>query len=156
MLRGLLPASWSLARVGWGSRSPPSLTGSASARPPALAKVVTTMDETEEIAGPVVVPLPREIDLTNAESVTRDLDAAFAPGVRVVIGDLTSTTFCDSAGIRALALAHQHAVDSKVQLRLALQSGGTVWRVLEIMDLMAVLAIYPSVEAAQSGPGRPA
>jgi anti-sigma B factor antagonist len=115
-----------------------------------------TMDETGKMAGPVVVPLPREIDMTNAESVTRDLDAAFAPRVRVVIGDLTSTTFCDSAGIRALALAHQHAIDSKVQLRLALQSGGAVWRVLEIMDLIAVLATYPSVEAAQAGPGHSA
>jgi anti-anti-sigma factor len=112
------------------------------------------MDETEEIAGPVVVRLPREIDMTNAEAVTRDLDAAFVPGVRIVIGDLTSTTFCDSAGIRALALAHQHALDSRVQLRLAVQPTGAVRRVLEIMDLVTVLAIYPSVEAAQALPER--
>jgi anti-anti-sigma factor len=111
------------------------------------------MDEIDEIAGPVVVPLPREIDMTNAEAVTRDLDAAFASGVRIVIGDLTSTTFCDSAGIRALALAHQHAVDSKVQLRLAVQPAGAVRRVLEIMDLVSVLAVYPDVEAAQAEPG---
>ena len=91
--------------------------------------------------------------MTNAENVTRDLDAAFGPGIRVVIGDLTSTTFCDSAGIRALALAHQHAVDSRAQLRLALQPAGAVWRVFEIMDLVTVLAVYPSVESAQAGPG---
>ena len=108
------------------------------------------MDETRELAGPVVVPLPREIDMTNAESVTAELVAAFAPGVQVV-GDLTSTTFCDSAGIRALALAHQHATQAKVQLRLAVPPDGAVRRVLEIMDLVAVLAIYPSVELAVAG-----
>ncbi len=109
------------------------------------------MDETPEIAGPVVVPLPHEIDMTNADSLTGQLIAAFAPGVEAVVGDLMSTTFCDSAGIRALALAHQHAVQAKVQLRLAVPSDGAVRRVLEIMDLVAVLAIYPSVELALAG-----
>ncbi|HEX9065373.1 MAG TPA: STAS domain-containing protein [Streptosporangiaceae bacterium] len=106
--------------------------------------------------GPVVVHLPGEIDMTNAEDVTRDLAAAFRPGASIVVGDLTSTTFCDSAGIRALALAHQHAAQAGIQLRLAVAADGPVRRVLEIMDLTAVLAIYPSVEAASSGPAGPA
>ena len=113
------------------------------------------MDESHEIADPVVVSLPREIDMTNADSVTGDLIAACAPDAGVVVGDLTSTTFCDSAGIRALALAHQHAALAKIQFRLAVRPDGAVRRVLEIMDLVAILAIYPSVETALTGSAGP-
>ncbi len=119
--------------------------------PAPFTKVALAMDETHELGGPVVVPLPGEIDMTNSEAVTGELVAACTPGVQVVVGDLTSTTFCDSAGIRALALAHQHAVRTSVQLRLAVPPDGAVRRVLEIMDLVAVLAIYPTVEAALAG-----
>ncbi|MGI9008689.1 MAG: STAS domain-containing protein [Streptosporangiaceae bacterium] len=109
------------------------------------------MDETHEVTGPVVVPLPPEIDMTNAERVSGELIAAARPGRRVVVGDLTATTFCDSAGIRALGVAHQHASRAKVQLRLAVAPDGAVRRVLEIMDLVAVLSVYPSVADAVAG-----
>lgn len=106
------------------------------------------MDETNDVDDVVIVPLPSEIDMTNNEIVTRDLLAALRPGVRVIVADLTATTFCDSAGIRSLALAYQQSAQSNVDLRLAVSPDGPVRRVLEIMDLVNVLAIYPSVEAA--------
>ena len=114
-------------------------------------KVTVAMDETHDVDEVVVVRLPREIDMTNTKVVTRDLLAARAPGVRVIVADLTSTTFCDSAGIRALAQAHQQTARSNVGLRLAVAPGGAVHRVMEIMDLATVLAIYPTVEAAVAG-----
>lgn len=113
-----------------------------------------TMDEAGEVTAPFVVSLPREIDMTNAESVLHDLVAACRPGIRVVIGDLTSTTFCDSAGLRSLALASRRAAEAEVELRLAVPPAGAVQRVLEITDLVAVLVLYPSVEAAAAGAGR--
>lgn len=109
------------------------------------------MDESNDVGGVVVVPLPREIDMTNNEIVSRDLLAALRPGIRVIVADLTSTTFCDSAGIRALALAHQQSAQSSIGLRLAVPPDGPVQRVLEIMDLVTVLAVYPTVEAALAG-----
>jgi anti-anti-sigma regulatory factor len=57
----------------------------------------------------VIVPLPAEIDIANAEDVGQQLRAAFAPGVTVVIADLGSTTFCDTSGARQLVLAHKRA-----------------------------------------------
>ena len=50
----------------------------------------------------VVVALPAEIDMANADQVGQQLGSAFAPGVRTVIADMTATTFCDSSGIGML------------------------------------------------------
>ncbi len=115
----------------------------AQAPRPACAKV-----------SPMVVTLPAEIDVTNAGRVGAGLQAAFAPGVTTVVADMTATTFCDSRGIRALVLAHKHAAASGAQLRLVVTSAG-VLRVMGVLGLDAVLAIYPSLQealAVQPGP----
>lgn len=106
------------------------------------------METNEALSRPVVVVLPAEIDMTNADRVVAELSAAFAPGVHIVVADMTATTFCDSAGIRGLTRVHQKATGSGRRLRLAVVAGGAVSRVLEIMDLTSVLHVYPSVDAA--------
>jgi anti-anti-sigma regulatory factor len=58
---------------------------------------------------PVIVTLPAEIDTANADSVCTQITAKFASGARVVIADMTATTFCDTSGTRALVLACRHA-----------------------------------------------
>lgn len=50
-----------------------------------------------------VVSLPGEIDVTNAAGVLALITAALAPGVTVVIADLTATRFCDSATLQLMA-----------------------------------------------------
>jgi len=109
---------------------------------------------------PVVVGLPAEIDVTNAEQVFSQLCAALGPGVDVVIADLTSTVFCDSSGLRHLLFAQQRARESDAQLRLAIPLGCPVRRVLELTGADRLLAIYPDLtEAATEGllvPPRPA
>jgi anti-anti-sigma factor len=96
----------------------------------------------------VVVVLPEEIDMTNADDLAAQLRDAFVHGVKVVIADLTSTRFCDSAGVRGLTLVHQRAAASGRRLNLAVAADGPVSRVLHLMDLTSVLNVYPSVEAA--------
>src|SRR5262245_40882234 len=108
----------------------------AQAQPPAGAR-----------AGPAVVTLPDEIDAVNAERVGADLQAAFGPGVTVVVADMTATTFCDSAGIRALVLAHSQAAASGAELRLAVSSA-SVLRILALVGLDGLLAVYPSLPEA--------
>lgn len=46
--------------------------------------------------------LTREIDLANATSVGKELNAALGPGVGIVIADMSATRFCDTSGIHAL------------------------------------------------------
>jgi anti-anti-sigma regulatory factor len=47
---------------------------------------------------PVIIALPAEIDMANADRVGRQLGSAFAAGVTTVIADMRVTRFCDSSG----------------------------------------------------------
>jgi anti-sigma B factor antagonist len=97
---------------------------------------------------PVLVMLPAEIDASNAGDVRDQLTAAaLGPGVRIVVADMTATTFCDSMGVRALLIAHRRAADNGADLWL-LRPGQAVLRVLEIMGIDQVLTIRQSLEDA--------
>jgi anti-sigma B factor antagonist len=98
-------------------------------------------------ADAVVVTLPVEIDMTNADSVGSDLSAALGPGVKVVVADLTSTVFCDSGGLRNLVMSYHKAAASGAELRLAVRSNA-VLRVIELTGILKLMGVYPSVEAA--------
>jgi anti-anti-sigma factor len=99
-------------------------------------------------AWPVLVVLPDEIDITNARDVRDQLTAAVAqPGVRIVIADMTATTFCDSMGARALVQAHKRAAANGAELRL-LRPCPAVLRIAELLGLDQVLAIYDSLADA--------
>ena len=95
----------------------------------------------------IVVHLPGEIDLANAASVGEELNAAFGPGVGIVIADMSGTRFCDTSGIHALVVAHQRAKVNNVEF-LVVVLPGEVRHVLEILHLDTVLAIYPRLDVA--------
>ena len=97
----------------------------------------------------MVVKLPTEIDVTNADDVRDELLTAVGSGAAVVIADMTGTTFTDTMGVRALVLAHQHAAANGGQLRLALSSR-MLLRVLSAMGFDGYFSIYPTVAEAQA------
>jgi anti-anti-sigma factor len=97
--------------------------------------------------GPAVVALPAEIDMANADGVGEQLCSAFAPGVSMVVADMTLTVFCDSYGMRALVLARRFAADCHAQLRLVV-SHPSVLQVLRLAGLDRLLPVYPSLGAA--------
>lgn len=97
--------------------------------------------------GTIVVTLPAEIDLANADRVGADLNAAFGPGVGVVVADLSGTRFCDSSGIRELVLAHKRARASRTLFRVVVKPG-EIRRVLDILRLDTVLNLYPRLDLA--------
>ena len=105
------------------------------------------MNDHRAPAGPLVVKLPPEIDLSNSEQVGKDLRAAFQPGASVVIADLTVTTFCDTSGARTLLVASKEASAAHIELRLAVQEGN-VRRTMQLLGLDHVLRIYPTVADA--------
>jgi anti-sigma B factor antagonist len=100
----------------------------------------------------VVVTLPAEIDMANADCVSEQIAAAFAVGPKAVIADMTVTTFCDSTGIRVLVLAHKRAAADGAELRL-LRPCRRVLRIMEVLGVDAVLPIYHSLEQALAGGG---
>lgn len=106
------------------------------------------------LAIPEIVRLPVEIDAGNADQVRGELSAAARPGVAAVVGDMTATRFCDSAGVRALLLAQDAAVRAGGQLRLVTTSA-PVLRVLSVLGVDRLFQIYPTLAAAlAAGPPR--
>jgi hypothetical protein len=52
-------------------------------------------------APPVIVTLPAQLDAAAAEQAAGQITAAFTPGVRVVIADLTAAACCDRSAVDA-------------------------------------------------------
>jgi anti-sigma B factor antagonist len=113
------------------------------------------MDDDVAGAAPVVVTLPAEIDIANADQVFGRLCLAIGSGAGLVIADLTGTDFCGSAGIGAVLMARDRAAAEGVQLRLALQPSGPVRSLFELMGLDQKLPIYPSLGHALAGDQAP-
>lgn len=99
-------------------------------------------------AMPVVVRLPAEIDVTNSGQVYDQLVAAAAPGVGLVIADMTATSFCDSSGMHAIMHAHESVVARGIRLRLAVPPGGSVRRVLQLTGVGALMPVYATLQEA--------
>jgi anti-sigma B factor antagonist len=95
-----------------------------------------------------VVSLPGEIDVTNAAEVLASITAALAPGVTVVIADLTATRFCDSAALRHLLLAHHQVARVGARLRLAIPPRGPVGRVIELTGINRYVPVYATLQLA--------
>jgi anti-sigma B factor antagonist len=98
-----------------------------------------------------VVSLPAEIDISNAGQVREDLLSVLNQGAALLIADLSKTTFCDSAGVGALARALRRARASQSEMRLVVGSRA-VRRVLSLTGVDRLLGIYPTVSAALAGP----
>ena len=94
-----------------------------------------------------VVSLPVEIDITNADRVREDLLSLLNQGAALLIADLSKTTFCDSAGISALARGFRRAEASQSDMRLVVGTPA-VQRVLALTGIDRLLDIYPSVAAS--------
>ena len=102
-----------------------------------------------------VMTLPAEIDITNADQIREDLLSVLNQRAVLMIADLSKTTFCDSAGVGALARSFRRAEASQSEMRLVV-STPAVLRVLTLTGVDRLLDIYPSVTAALTGPLDPA
>jgi anti-sigma B factor antagonist len=94
-----------------------------------------------------VVSLPAEIDITNADQVREDLLSVLNQGAALLIADLSNTTFCDSAGVSALARGFRRAEASRSEMRLVV-TAPAVARVLALTGIDRLLGLYPSVAAS--------
>lgn len=94
-----------------------------------------------------VVRLPAEIDLTIADDLREALLSVLNQGALALIADMTTTTFCDSAGITALIRAARRAEANDASMRLAAVTP-SVQRVFTLVGIDRLIDIYPSVSAA--------
>jgi anti-sigma B factor antagonist len=98
----------------------------------------------------VVVTAPAEIDLANVSSLSDQLtNVCGSPDVITV--DMTATTFCDSAGIHALARAAELAAANGGELRLAI-GGSPIRRILQLTGLDQFIPVYRDVQQSLAAP----
>ena len=95
----------------------------------------------------MVVTLPAEIDITNADAIGAALSFAIARSAGIVIADMTGTRFCNSSGISMLVQAHRQAAANQAELRLVVLCAA-VLRALKLVRMDFLLPIYPSLDAA--------
>jgi anti-sigma B factor antagonist len=94
---------------------------------------------------PVVTP-PAEIDVANAEAFSAALAAAGRDQATIVV-DMTSTEFCDSSGISALAGAVLRAQSAGGELRLVVGSPA-VRRVLNVTGMDQICVMFDQLAEA--------
>lgn len=95
--------------------------------------------------------LPAEIDIANADQVRLDLLAALNRGCPVIIVDMTRTTFCDCAGVRALLRAASRALSVGVEIRVVARAT-PVLRTFELTGMQLALRVYRTIADAVRGP----
>jgi anti-sigma B factor antagonist len=94
---------------------------------------------------PIVTP-PLEVDLHNAEAFGAALTAASRDHATVVV-DMSSTEFCDSSGLSALAAAVLRAQAAGGELRLVVGSLA-VRKVLAVTGMDSVFAMFDELPEA--------
>ena len=94
-----------------------------------------------------VITMPEEIDMSNGAEVQDGLVAALGQRPAVLVVDMTATTFCDSAGVRAIMLSHRQATSQGSELRLVISSPG-VHRVFSIIGAGDLVQIHPDLASA--------
>jgi phosphoserine phosphatase RsbU/P len=98
-----------------------------------------------------VVTMPAEIDITNAAGVSDLLAAVAGESPEAITADMTATVFCDSAGVSALAHAHELAAASGGELRLALGHSPAA-RIVQLIGLDQIVPVYRNVAQSLAAP----
>lgn len=105
--------------------------------------------------GCAVVTMPQEIDAVNADMVTDTLLTVLNRTGASVIADMSRTTFCDAAGIRAIIRAHIRARSLDTGLRVVFSSP-VVRRIFRLTRVDELVRVYPALGQALPKPRRPA
>lgn len=98
-----------------------------------------------------MVTMPAEVDITNATDVSHLLAAVAGESPEVITADMTTTVFCDSAAVRALARAYELAAAGDSELRLVLGDSPTA-RIIQLTGLDQIVLVYRSVQQSLAAP----
>jgi anti-sigma B factor antagonist len=109
------------------------------------AKVAFACDA-EAVDDITVIGVQGELDLSTAPTLCAEVEATFRDfGARVLV-DLSSLTFCDSTGLRALLGVVQEARAHRVWLRIVMPKSSAAFRALEIAGGTEFLPLVASRE----------
>lgn len=96
----------------------------------------------------VVAELRGEIDLANAKMVAREIGAAVPNDAAGAVIDLTDVTYLDSSGVHLIFDLYERLRGRQQRLVLALPEGSRIGRVLELVNVEAVVPIERTPDAA--------
>jgi anti-sigma B factor antagonist len=96
------------------------------------------------------ISVPAEIDIANAEEILAELLEALKYGCPILIVDMSRTSFCDCAGVRALLGAAFQALSEGGELRVVARAR-PVLRTFELTGLQQVVQVHPTTADAQRG-----
>lgn len=96
-----------------------------------------------------LVRLPPEIDISNAGTIGADLQAVLRRGALSVFVDMSTTMFCDCAGVSALIGAYLLAQEREAEFRLILDAPA-VRRILELTGADQFIDVHPTMSSALS------
>jgi anti-anti-sigma factor len=105
----------------------------------------------EELEGVFVARLKGEIDMTNAEELTRMIGRSVSNAALGMVLDLSEVTYLDSAGIRMLFELGSRLRQRGQRMSLAIADETAVRRVLQLTNVGAMIPVYRTVEQARSG-----
>ena len=109
--------------------------------------------DSRDVQGASVVEVAGEVDAHTAPTVHDAVEAAIAPGARVIV-DLREVSFLDSTGLGVFVTALKHVRDAEATLDLVITSA-RVLKVFELTGLDVVIPIHeempPLLESRQIG-----
>jgi len=105
----------------------------------------------QTVGGITIAELTGELDIATAPAMLEQLLGMIRPGSSQLVIDLSKVSFCDASGLAVLVSTARRARLLGGFLRLAAVSPPTD-RVLHITGLDRTFAIFPTVEAATTGP----
>jgi anti-sigma B factor antagonist len=103
------------------------------------------------VGGVNIAELTGEVDIASVPALREQLLSLLRPGTSRLVIDLSKVSFCDASGLAVLVSTGRRARLLGGFLRLAAVSP-QVGRVLNLAGLLRSFAIFPTVQAAATGP----
>ena len=94
--------------------------------------------DSRDVQGASVVEVAGEVDAHTAPTVRDAVQAAIAPGARVIV-DLRGVSFLDSTGLGVFVTALKHVREAEATLDLVITSA----RVLKVFELTGLDVVIP-------------
>lgn len=100
--------------------------------------------DSRDVQGASVIAVAGEVDAHTAPSVRDSVEAAIAPGARVIV-DLREVSFLDSTGLGVFVTALKHVREADGTLDLVVTSA-RVLKVFELTGLDVVIPIHEELD----------
>ena len=94
-----------------------------------------------------VAGLDGEVDISNVDSVEKELEALSSARDPRCVVDLSRVEYFDSAGIRLLFSLDMRLRTRRQELHVIVPEGSVIARVLEISDFARVVPVHRSLDA---------